>query len=309
MLQLNRSSIATTWVAACVALVVLAALTGVVTASAQVRGVVPEATERFDVATVRQNKEPVPGAVPLGAFVSLPGRFRVTQATLQELITFAYEVYAFEIFGAPSWSTSDRFDINATLEPLAGEPPNAPARPRRMLRALLAERFKLVSHEERREMPVYTLILARPDRKLGARLRPLEAECSEDPSKVSLPAMTGLLPTVAPGQPQLCMSLIGVGRISARGMVLSDLTTMLSRLPAVRRRVLDRTGLTGKFDYDVEWTPTVAPTGVVVPNDRPVETGPSIFVALQEQLGLKLEPGKETLPVVVVDSVSPPTQD
>ena len=293
-----------------VALVVLAALSiGVVTASAQARGVGPEATERFDVATVRQNKEPVPGVVPLGTFVSLPGRFRVTQATLQELITFAYELYAFEILGGPSWSTSDRFDINATLEPLAGEPPNAPARPRRMLRALLAERFKLVAHEERREMPVYTLILARPDRKLGARLRPLEAECSEDPSKVSLPAITGLLPTVAPGQPQLCMSLIGVGRISARGMVLSDLTTMLSRLPAVRRRVLDRTGLTGKFDYDVEWTPTVAPTGVVVPIDQPAGTGPSIFVALQEQLGLKLEPGKETLPVLVIDSVNQPSQD
>ena len=295
---------------ASVALVVLAALmTGVVTASAQVRGVVPEATERFDVATVRQNKEPVPGAVPLGAFVSLPGRFRVTQATLQELITFAYELYAFEILGAPSWSTSDRFDINATLEPLAGEPPNAPARPRRMLRALLAERFKLVAHEERREMPVYTLILARPDRKLGARLHPFEAECSEDPSKVSLPDFRALLPTSAPGQPQLCMSFIGVGRISARGTVLSDLTTMLSRLPAVRRRVLDRTGLTGKFDYDVEWTPTVAPAGVVVPADRPAETGPSIFTALQEQLGLKLESAKETLPVLVVDSVNQPSEN
>ena len=295
---------------ASVALVVLAALmTGAVTASGQARGVVSEAAERFEVATIKQNKDPVPGLVPLGAFESRPGRFRATQATLQELITFAYDLFAFEILGTPNWATSDRFDIAATMEPSAGEPPNQPDRHRRMLRALLGERFKLVVQEERREMPVYTLVLARPDRKLGARLRPLEAECSEDPSKVSLPVLTGLLPTVAPGQPQLCMSLIGVGRISARGMVLSDLTTMLSRLPAVRRRVLDRTGLTGKFDYDVEWTPTVAPTGVVVPSDRPAETGPSIFLALQEQLGLKLEPGKGTLPVVVVDSVTHPTPD
>ena len=115
---------------ASVALVVLAALmTGVgargasVTASAQVvRGVVPEATERFEVATVKPNKEPVPGLVPRGAFVVQPGHFRVTQATLEELITYAYELYAFEILGGPSWATSDRFDIVATMEPSASGP-------------------------------------------------------------------------------------------------------------------------------------------------------------------------------------------
>jgi uncharacterized protein (TIGR03435 family) len=114
----------------------------------------------------------------------------------------------------------------------------------------------------------------------------------------------------------VCISGITVGRISARGALLSDqdtagnvLTTMLSRLPAVRRRVIDRTGLTGLFDYDVEWTPTVAPAGVVVPTDRPAETGPNIFTALEEQLGLKLESGKETLPVLVIDNVNQPSPD
>jgi uncharacterized protein (TIGR03435 family) len=102
---------------------------------------------------------------------------------------------------------------------------------------------------------------------------------------------------------------MGVGRISARGTELSNLTTMLSRLPAVRRRVIDRTGLTGRFDYDVEWTPTVAPAGVVVSADQPSNPGPSIFIALQEQLGLKLEPGRETLPVLVIDSVDRPSPD
>ena len=145
---------------ASVALVLIAALmTGVVapieraTALAQVRGVVPEAAERFEVATVKANKEPVPGLVPRGAFVSLPGRFRVTQATLEELITYAYDLYAFEILGGPSWATSDRFDIVATMEPSASGPATPGPRLRRMLRALLAERFKLVAREERREMP------------------------------------------------------------------------------------------------------------------------------------------------------------
>jgi len=294
---------------ASVALVVLAALmTGVVTASAQVRGVVAEATERFEVATVKPNKEPVPGLVPRGAFVVQPGHFRVTQATLEELITYAYDLYAFEILGGPSWATSDRFDIVATMQPSASGPATPGPRLRGMLRALLAERFKLVAHEERREMPVYSLVLTRPDRKLGARLHPFDAVCSEDPAKVSLPDFSALLPTSAPGQPQLCMSMIGVGRISARGMVLSDLTTMLSRLPAVRRRVTDRTGLTGTFNYDVEWTPTTAPNGVAapVPSDQ---SGPSIFTAIQEQLGLKMESGKEALPVLVIESVNQPSEN
>ena len=309
--QLNRSFIA---VCASVAVAVAMVLAVVVTASAQARGVAPEATERFEAASIKQNKDPVPGLVPRATFEGRPGRFRASQATLLELINTAYDLFDYEIFGAPSWATSDRFDIVATRS--AGEPFDA-ARVRRMLRALLAERFKLVAREERREMPVYSLVLARPDRTLGVRLRPFKGKCTDDPSKVALPDLTKPLPPSDASQdPQLCISGITVGRIQGRGVLLSDqdtagnvLTTMLSRLPAVRRRVIDRTGLTGLFDYDVEWTPTVAPAGVVVPTDRPAETGPNIFTALQEQLGLKLESGKETLPVLVIDSVNQPSPD
>jgi uncharacterized protein (TIGR03435 family) len=102
--------------------------------------------------------------VPRGTFEGRPGRFRASQATLQELINTAYQLFDYEIVGAPSWATRDRFDIVATMS--AGEPFDA-ARVRRMLRALLAERFKLVAREERREMPVYSLVLARPDRTLA----------------------------------------------------------------------------------------------------------------------------------------------
>jgi uncharacterized protein (TIGR03435 family) len=242
----------------------------------------PDATERFEAASIKQNKEPVPGLVPRATFEGRPGRFRASQATLQELINTAYDLFDYEILGAPSWATSDRFDIVATMS--AGEPFDA-ARVRRMLRALLAERFKLVAREERREMPVYSLVLARPDRTLGVRLRPFKGKCTDDPSKVTLPDLTKPLPPSDGSQdPRLCISGITVGRIQGRGVLLSDqdtagnvLTTMLSRLPAVRRRVIDRTGLTGLFDYDVEWTPTVAPAGVVVPTDRRAETGPRHF--------------------------------
>ena len=113
--HLNRSFIARASVAVSVALVVLAALTtGGVTASAQAQGVA-EATERFEAASIKQNKNPVPGLVPRGTFEGRPGRFRASQATLLELITSTYDLFDFEILGAPSWATSDRFDIVATM--------------------------------------------------------------------------------------------------------------------------------------------------------------------------------------------------
>ena len=75
----------------------------------------------------------------------------------------------------------------------------------------------------------------------------------------------------------------------------------------MRRRVIDRTGLTGQFDFDLEWTPSVTPTGVAAPDRPSSDTGPNLFTALQEQLGLKLESAKETLPVLVIDSASQPS--
>jgi len=279
----------------------------VVIASAQSQGVLPEATERFEVATVRQNTNSVrsgPG------FSGQPGRFSAQDVTLQDLITFAYELQAFEIFGAPNWATSDRFDIGATMQP----PPTGSApgpRNRRLLRALLAERFALVAHEERREMAVYTLVMARPDRKLGARLRPFEGVCAE---KIAAPpSMPPQLPAQLPPpskDPSPCILGVGVGRLSARGTSLSDLSRSLATFAAIRRRVIDRTNLTGQFDFDLEWTPIATPTGVPgsLANDR-ADGPPNIFTALQEQLGLKLESTKEVILVLVVDRVNQPTEN
>ena len=225
--------------------------------------------------------------------------FSATGVSLQELITTAYEQQAFEIFGAPSWATSDRFDIAATMGPSI-----TPDQNRRLLRALLAERFSLVVHEEQREMPVFSMVIARADGTLGARLRRFEGECG-DPSKLGPPPnATFGMPTQSSG-PQWCLAFSGMGRLSAQGTPLSDLTTILARFPAVRRRVLDRTGLTGRFDFDLEWTPFVTP-GPVSPG-VPSDAGPTLFTALQEQLGLKLESTKETIEVLVIDSVNQPS--
>ena len=115
------------------------------------------------------------------------------------------------------------------------------------------------------------------------------------------------MPTSDPSKgPQRCMAFTGVGRLSAQGTALSGLTTILARFPAVGRRVIDRTGLTGRFDFDLEWTPLVTPPGPAPPG-VPSDAGPTIFTALQEQLGLKLESTKETIPVLVIDSVNQPS--
>ena len=103
------------------------------------------------------------------------------------------------------------------------------------------------------------------------------------------------------------MAFTGMGRLSAQGTTLSDLTMILARLPAVSRRVLDRTGLTGRFDFDLEWTPLVAPPGPAPPGVPSDAAGPTLFTALQEQLGLKLESTKETVSVLVIDSVNQPS--
>jgi uncharacterized protein (TIGR03435 family) len=159
-----------------------------------------------------------------------------------------------------------------------------------VLRALLAERFKLVVHEERRDMPVYSLVLARPDRKLGERLRPFEGECMKPEAVPKDLKAPWIEPIPAPRKgPSPCILFTGMGRLSAEGTSLSDLARTLGRFPAVQRRVIDRTGLTGAFDYDLEWTP------------------PNIFTALQAQLGLELKSARETVAVLVIDSVNQPS--
>jgi len=266
--------------------------------------------ERFDVATIKQNTGPAAGG-PIGGGIGFrAGRFSAENITLQQLLTYAYELQAYEIFGGPGWASGDRFDIAATMQPLptGSDPRDAPARNRRLLRALLADRFNLVVHEEHREMPVYALVMARPDRRLGERLRRFEAECA-DPSKLGPPpdATFGMPTSDSSKGPLRCMAFTGVGRISAQGTMLSDLGMILARLPAVRRRVIDKTGLTGRFDFDLEWTPLVLPPGPAAPSDRVSDAGPTIFTALQEQLGLRLESTRETIPVLVIDTVSPPS--
>jgi uncharacterized protein (TIGR03435 family) len=264
----------------------------------------------FEAASVKQNKD-----APRGQFVRRQpgGRFTATNMPLRDLIRFAYQVQNFQLEGGPSWLTTDRWDIVAKAEgdPPPVQPGGPPDRMMLMLRALMADRFKLVVHRETKELPVYALVLARKDGKLGPKLTPSTVDCA------ALATARGRsnVPPPAPPQPgerPVCGFRIGIGQMAAGGFPLSQLATSLSG--AVQRVVVDHTGLTGNYDLEMTFTPDASqlppgapPPGVELPPIDPA--GPSIFTALQEQLGLKLDAQRGPVEVLIIDRVERATPD
>jgi uncharacterized protein (TIGR03435 family) len=227
------------------------------------------------------------------------GRFTAENATLRLLILRAYQIGEDQLVGAPDWTRTARFDINAKLE---REPPsvplNQPNERRLALRTLLAQRFKLVVHREVREMPMYALVMARADRKLGPMLTPSSTDCSPA-------AREGLLAAAKEGKPMptpgTCGTRVNTGRIQFGGYPISEFVKAFSY---DGRSVIDRTGLTGSWDFVLTFTPDPLPVprpGQELPPFDP--NGPSLPTAMQEQLGLKLESIRGPMEVLVVDRV------
>lgn len=286
----------------------------------------------FEVASVKRNQSNEP-FVRIGG--GGPGTFSATNVPLRLLIRNAYQLQDFQIVGGPDWMTSDRFDITAkaagavpgTIGPgvVGFGPPGAggggPNPVQLMLRGLLAERFKLKVHSETRELPVYALVPARPDGRLGPQLRPAAVDCAAMFAGRGRGAPGGGGPPTAPpgplatGERPQCGLRIGPGSFSGGSVSMAQLATSLSGF--VQRVVLDRTGLTGDYDLDLSYTPDQTPQGlgpaVPPPGAPPLPpidpNGPSIFTAVQEQLGLKLESQRGPVAVLVIDSVEPPTED
>lgn len=182
------------------------------------------------------------------------------------------------------------------------------------MRSLLAERFKLSVHRESREVPIYHLILARSDGRLGPELRPSSVDCR---ALVEARKAEGLKPEPPkPGERPQCGARVGFGEIAAGGQPLFELITILSA--TVQRNVVDRTGLSGIFDIYLKWTPDqLPPRPPGLPADQPLRingaeidpNGPSIFTAVQEQLGLKLDAQRGPVEVLVIDRIERPTPD
>jgi uncharacterized protein (TIGR03435 family) len=237
----------------------------------------------FDVASVRKS---APDAAGGGSRMQPGGSYRAGNLTLQQLVAIAYNVPTTRIVGGPPWATSDRFDIIAKASDSATTR-DIP----RLLQELLRQRFKLRVSPEKRPLPVYSLIVARDDRRLGPQMRLTSANC-DDP-EVRRSAITG--PPSGDGSLRPCAIGAGADRFVGSGVLLSTLTDILAR-PA-GRPVIDRTGLPGRFDIQLQWAAS------------PDSDAASIFTAVQEQLGLKLQADIAPLDVVVINEVSPPSEN
>ncbi len=265
----------------------------------------------FEVASVKPNNSG-DGRV---MFANQPGgRFTATNVTLKMLIRMAYQLQDFQIVGGPGWMTSDHFDIVAKAED--GAPPEtpsldrtAPTRTQLMIRALLAERFQLVVHTESRELPIYALVLARSDGKLGPDLHKSDVDCA-----ALFAAGRGRGPLPPPGPPPAgermpCGIRIGMGNMAIGSAPLSQIANAMANF--LGRTVLDKTGLTGNYDANLTWTPDQMPQRPPgAPELPPLDpNGPSIFTAVQEQLGLKLDSQKGQVSALVIDRAERPKEN
>ena len=259
----------------------------------------------FDVASVKASQLEIFGG---GPYFFPGGRFRVNGGTLRLLVAVAYSydwggpLAPYEILDGPSWIDSRRFDIEAngrvgdTADPLA----------LLRLKALLEDRFKLRVHLERRERPVFALVKARGDGQLGPHLRPSVLDCSN--ARDGLPPP----PVGSPADDQRCTLTSSPGRLVGRGVELSQLARRMASLPMVARWVLERSGLSGRYDFELEWAPTVlssspASTSPDFGGDFPDADHATLFTAVQEQLGLRLQSEHGTVKVLVIDAAEMPT--
>jgi uncharacterized protein (TIGR03435 family) len=253
----------------------------------------------FEAASVKQNTSS--DARPAMQFP--PGRFVAINALLKPMIAAAYGFPIFRVTGGPAWLESTRFDIQAKA---SGPVPTTPGPPSpevfRMLRTLLEDDFKLRVREVTQEQSIYRLVLARSDRRLGVRLRASTLDCEG----LKTQGVSGPTSAPPPGEMPVTCGMWGVpNRLSAGAIPMAQLVGLLSS--RVGRFVVDDTGLDGVFDLNLEYTPE--PAGPMpAPADQAPPAGdvPSIFTALQEQLGLKLEGGRGPVPVLLVESAEMP---
>jgi uncharacterized protein (TIGR03435 family) len=252
----------------------------------------------FEVASIKANRS---GEVRVTMAPQPGGRFVATNAPLGAIIRNAYQLQEYGLIGGPRWLQTDRFDI------IARASSNAPVgQVRLMLRTLLADRFRLVMHTEMRVLPLYALVTARSSHPPGPQMRPTEADCAN--------AAAPSLALDFPGRrdPDAPCGYIGPGvggGAKFRGVTMEAFARFLAT--TVHRPVIDRSGLAGYFDMDLELTAELAPPppppGLPDRFDR--SSSPSIFTALQEQVGLKLQSSRGPVEVLVIDHVEHPAPD
>ncbi len=256
------------------------------------------ATPKFEVASVKPSA-PVPprGGVYFGPARGGPGTSDPIQITwsyarLKDVIMTAYDVKGYQVAG-PAWLDSERYDIAAKA------PPGATIEQvRAMWQDLLAERFAMQLHRISKEFQVDEMLIAKGGHKL--KLTAVENPDAEGPPKMDNGVLTGpgLVVRITPGPNGLTAHCV------ARAQPLSKLTAMLGN--QIDRPVLDKTGLTGRYDFDLDFTANLPPAAAAsdAPGTHPTEPGPDVAAAIQQQLGLRLVASKATLDVLVVDKAA-----
>ena len=234
--------------------------------------------QSFEVASIKPSE---PGGRGMQIQIAPGGRFTAKGASVRLLIQQAYGVRDFQITGAPGWTGSERYDITAKAE--GGSDNITQDQLKIMIQGMLADRFKLTFHRETKELPMYTLVVA----KNGPKLQEADAANSRP------------------------MMRMGRGLINADGAPMSIFVTQLSN--QLGRSVTDKTGLTGNYNFKLEWTPDQNDPRIseLHPDAPPPvdSAGPTIFTALQEQLGLKLEAQKGPVEILVIDRIEKATEN
>ena len=256
---------------------VVLTLTGVAASFALAQSQAPEPA--FEVVSIKRNV----GSFPVGPEARQGGSFVVTFASLETLVRFVYDLPSYRVVGGAEWVRRDRFDIDAR----AGRDASADEI-KRMVLAMLKDRFQLVVRQEKREGPIYTLVVARGDKRLGPNLRASTGDCSKPVWEEQR------TPNGGASAQRTCAPM-------------SELVSILSN--ALQAPVEDKTGLTGRWDFELSYTGerrrnVSAETVARDPNDAP-----ALLTAVQEQLGLRLDRAQGPIDVYVIDSAAQPREN
>ena len=234
--------------------------------------------QSFEVASIRLS-QPVSADRQISGFQTPGGgRLSTIATSLRMLITFAYDVKDFQLSGGPGWANSEMYDIVAKADGNATRP-----QLRLMLQALLKDRFKLVIRHETKDAPIYELVVA----KGGSKMQ-------EDTAS-----------------PRSRLGMMGPGKVIAQKISLAMFAESLGTVAG--RPVVDKTGLASTYTFKLDWTPDVGESGFRAPGAPdvapPDPSGPSLFTALQEQLGLRLQSAKGPVESLVIEEAEKPTEN